>query len=76
MRPVVLNSPVRACYTIGKRRTANTYRAVVALDIVGLLELAENILRKDLAELNTHLVYQTSQLSFPNAKAIYTHRRS
>ena len=36
-------------------------RTVVALDVLGLLKLSENRLRKDLAKLNTHLVYRPSQ---------------
>lgn len=39
-----------------------TYRRVVALHIVRLLELRQDVLREDLTELNTHLVY-TSNLA-------------
>ena len=35
-----------------------THRAVVASDVLGLIELLENVLREHLAELDTHLVWQ------------------
>ena len=34
-----------------------TYRAIVAGNVLGLVELLEDVLRKDLAKLNTHLVW-------------------
>ena len=44
--------------------TTGTYRAVVTLDVLRLLELAEDVLRKDLAELDTHLVYIERIISY------------
>ena len=34
-----------------------TYRTIVAGNVLGLVELLEDVLRKDLAKLNTHLVW-------------------
>lgn len=35
-----------------------THRAIVALHISGGLELCEDVLRENLSELNTHLIYE------------------
>lgn len=37
----------------------STHRAVVARDVCGLIELLEDVLRKDFAELDAHLVWST-----------------
>ena len=40
----------------------------MVLNILGLLELRENVLRKDLTKLHTHLIYQTKRTSLHNFK--------
>ena len=46
----------------------------MVLNILGLLELRENVLREDLTKLDTHLIYQTyitSQFQIHNIRKTY-----
>ena len=46
------------------RKGGRTHRAVVPLDVRGRAELRQDVLREDLAELNTHLIYTTATDKF------------
>lgn len=52
-----------ACQRIKAVEENETYRRVVALDVLGRLELREDVLREDFAELDTHLVCMVYQHS-------------
>ena len=54
MRPVVYDTIISQRYL---RPAVKTHRGVVVLDVLGRAELREDVLREDLAELDTHLVY-------------------
>ena len=47
-----------APHLIETRGREGTYRAIMARNVVRLIELLEDVLREDLAKLNTHLIYR------------------
>ena len=62
MRPVVWTGAISQHLRYAMRgpqpvEPHGTYRAIVAGNVLGLVELLEDVLRKDLAKLNTHLVW-------------------
>lgn len=58
MRPVVCHTHADQFQTpLCLKSRCGTYRAVVASDVLRLIELREDVLREDLPELHTHLIY-------------------